>query len=241
MKACIYCRTSSDETTNPRDSIKTQENSCREESKKQGAEVVRIYSDIGKSGGSIEGRKEFIQMLEDAKTGRFQRIYILDLSRFSRRIIDQETTLEELKKLNVNVYSVVDGNLENGEEVVRQIKGVLNQAQRKTIQQRTEIEHQMRLKQNRPLCRPPFGYKIDKKTKLWIIDEKKVEIVKQAFDMKDQGKELEEISKAVKIMIPTLKYMLKNKSYLGYVKYRDELIPSHPAIINKKVFENVNK
>ncbi len=233
MKACIYTRTSAEEKNNIRDSNRTQEEICRQEAKKRNYEVIEVYSDIGKSGGSFRRRKQLKKLKEDAKNKLFDFIYILEFSRLSRRLIDQELFVEEMNNLGIKVISC-DGTQE---DEIRQMQGVMNQYQRKFFQKRVEVEHQSRLKQKKPVSRPPFGYKIEKKTRKWIVSNKEAKIVKRAFELRMQKKEIKEIASELNFIPATIKYMLSNISYCGFIKYRDQLIGSHKQIISRAVFE----
>jgi DNA invertase Pin-like site-specific DNA recombinase len=57
-----------------------------EYAKSRGLEIVKIYSDEGKSGLNIEGREALSQMLEDVQSGRanFSCILVYDVSRWGR-------------------------------------------------------------------------------------------------------------------------------------------------------------
>ena len=46
------------------------------------------YVDEGISGTSVEGREQFLQMIEDAKCGRFDLIVTKEISRFARNTLD---------------------------------------------------------------------------------------------------------------------------------------------------------
>ena len=46
------------------------------------------YVDEGISGTSVEGREQFLRMIEDAKRGRFDLIITKEISRFARNTLD---------------------------------------------------------------------------------------------------------------------------------------------------------
>ena len=46
------------------------------------------YVDEGISGTSVEGREQFLKMIEDAKRGRFDLIVTKEISRFARNTLD---------------------------------------------------------------------------------------------------------------------------------------------------------
>lgn len=71
-------------------------------------ELVRIYSDEGKSGTSMKKRVQFQQMIRDALSGEFDVIYCASVSRFARNVSDCIDQTDRLKIANpehpVGVY-----------------------------------------------------------------------------------------------------------------------------------------
>ena len=63
-------------------------------------EMVRIYKDEGVSGTSISKRKDFLEMMEDAKAGKIDLILTKSISRFGRNVVDVLTSLRELNNLS---------------------------------------------------------------------------------------------------------------------------------------------
>ncbi|MFR1151780.1 MAG: recombinase family protein [Butyricicoccus sp.] len=62
------------------------------------------YVDEGISGTSVEGREQFLQMIEDAKRGRFDLIVTKEISRFARNTLDSLRYTRELLRCGVGVY-----------------------------------------------------------------------------------------------------------------------------------------
>lgn len=239
MKCAIYTRTSKDELENPRLSNKTQEEVCREKAMESGDEIVKVYSDIGRSGSSekLKSRKEFLKMIEEAKELEIKRVWFLDLSRFSRSGWQQEMFIYELEKIEVDFMPINDSK----EKLPRQITGIMNENLIDVSRKRVEIEHSTRLKKQLPVSRPPRGYKVDKKTKKWIVDNKEAEVIKKIFEIRLKGIDLSDISKEVNIIIPTLKYILKNKAYIGIYTYKEQSFMNHEPLINEEVFNKCQK
>ena len=234
-QSVIYGRTSFDESENPRESIKTQEQLCRNKAQENHDIIVKVYTDIGKSGATLKRRKGFLQMKKDANDKLFSRIYTPSLSRISRDLGDQEKEYKSFIKMGINIWSIEDGLLGEENSLVRQFRGIMNEETLNIMRRQTEIEHQSRLKKQIPVTRCPLGYKRDK-NKQWVIDEKKAQIIKEIFEMKEIGIDLKEIAQKYKILIPTLIKMLKNRAYLGYYTYRDFSEKWHDPIISEEVF-----
>ncbi len=82
-RAAAYVRMS---TEHQQYSTSNQMDVILEYAKRRGLEIVKIYSDEGKSGLNIEGREALSQMLEDVRSGRanFSCILVYDVSRWGR-------------------------------------------------------------------------------------------------------------------------------------------------------------
>ena len=74
-------------------------------------EIIREYQDAGKSGRSIEGRAQFMQMLDDIKAEKDGVSYVLvfKLSRFGRNAADVLSSLQIMQDYGVNLICVEDG------------------------------------------------------------------------------------------------------------------------------------
>ena len=94
MRAAAYIRVS-DLSQVEGHSLDAQERLCAEECRKRGWDLVRVYREEGKSAhvDTIEGRPVFRQLLDDAGMGRFDRVVVHTLDRWSR---NQKVMLESL-------------------------------------------------------------------------------------------------------------------------------------------------
>ena len=83
LKCAIYIRMSTDLQT---ESPEIQERQIRDFAASYGIEVVQVYSDLGVSGMTAEGRDQFLALIMDVKSGRnlFNIVLYLDESRWGR-------------------------------------------------------------------------------------------------------------------------------------------------------------
>jgi DNA invertase Pin-like site-specific DNA recombinase len=83
FRAALYVRTA---TKHPQYSTDTQSDKIRDYARKRGIEIVRTYTDEGKSGLSIFGRAGLQKLLSDVDSGRadFNLILLYDISRWGR-------------------------------------------------------------------------------------------------------------------------------------------------------------
>ena len=71
--------------------------------------LYKLYADEGISGKSMRNRKAFLQLLEDAKEGRFDVLFVKDVSRFARNVKDFYHALEVLETSGVRIHFVTMG------------------------------------------------------------------------------------------------------------------------------------
>ncbi|MGE6229857.1 recombinase family protein [Paenibacillus pasadenensis] len=70
--------------------------------------VYNIYVDAGVSGRSIESRPALLELLKDAKSGRFGQVLCLRLNRLSRKLADLLRIVELLDQQNVKLHSLTE-------------------------------------------------------------------------------------------------------------------------------------
>src|ERR1700733_8860403 len=83
-KAAIYARFSTD-LQNER-SIEDQITLCRDYTSREGMNVVDVYEDRARSGGSIMGRDGLLRLLDQARERAFDVVVVEALDRFSREM-----------------------------------------------------------------------------------------------------------------------------------------------------------
>ena len=70
--------------------------------------MLNKYIDEGITGTQAKKRPAFLQMIEDAKKGKFDLIVTREVCRFARNTVDTLVTTRELKNIGVEVYFVED-------------------------------------------------------------------------------------------------------------------------------------
>lgn len=68
--------------------------------------LYELYADEGISGKSLRNRAAFAKMLRDAQEGKFEAVFVKDVSRFARNVQDFYYALDLLEKHNVKVHFV---------------------------------------------------------------------------------------------------------------------------------------
>ncbi len=92
-------------------SLDAQIDKLRKYAEYQNWSIVGEYSDEGKSGKSINGRPEFLQMLEDIENNKdgVSFVLVFKLSRFGRNAADVLSSLQKMQDYSVNLICVEDG------------------------------------------------------------------------------------------------------------------------------------
>lgn len=70
--------------------------------------VVGRYIDEGITGTQAKKRPAFLNMIEDAKKGKFDLIVTREVCRFARNTVDTLVTTRELRNIGIEVYFVED-------------------------------------------------------------------------------------------------------------------------------------
>src|SRR5204863_3828911 len=109
-------------------STSNQMDAIREYAKRRGLEIVKDYSDEGKSGLNIQGRDSLAQMIRDVQNGQanFSSILVYDVSRWGRfQDADESAYYEYIcRKAGVAVHYCAEQFENDGSPVSTIVKGV---------------------------------------------------------------------------------------------------------------------
>ena len=187
------------------------------------------YVDEGISGTSVEGREQFLKMIEDAKRGRFDLIVTKEISRFARNTLDSLRYTRELLRCGVGVYFQNDNinTFDKDAELRLTIMSSIAQDEVRKLSERTRFgfkraqENSVLLGQNNL-----FGYnKVDGRLE---IVEPEAAVVREVFERYAAGdlglraiaNDLD--SRGVRgrqgkpLTYSTLYGMIRNPKYKGY-------------------------
>ena len=153
----------------------------------QDMEVIREYSDEGKSGKSVTGRPEFINMLKDIENNRDDVDYILvfKLSRFGRNAADVLNSLQLIQDYGVNLICVEDGidsSKDSGKLTITVLSAVA-EIERENILVQTMEGRKQKAREGKWNGGPaPFGYRLAPQNESLVIEPEEAEIVKIIFN-----------------------------------------------------------
>lgn len=148
-------------------------------------EIIREYQDAGKSGRSIEGRAQFMQMLDDIKAEKDGVSYVLvfKLSRFGRNAADVLSSLQIMQDYGVNLICVEDG-IDSSKDAGKLIISVLSavaEIEKENIRVQTMEGRMQKAREGRWNGGfAPYGYDL-KDGKLYI-NEEEAEAIRIIFD-----------------------------------------------------------
>lgn len=182
MKIAAYCRVSTEKEAQI-DSLEKQIEFFNEFTKKNGYELYKLYADEGISGKQIKYRKQFQQMMEDAKHKKFEKVVVKDVSRFARNTVDLLQSVRDLKAYGVQVDFLNNGEvMEGGSEFILTILGAMAQQESANMSKRVKFGKDITAQKGR-VPNLVFGYdKIPDERYTLKINEEEAKIVKEIFE-----------------------------------------------------------
>ena len=233
----------------------------------QDGKLVKVYIDEAQSGRTAE-RPEFQKLRRDAKQGKFDAIVVHRFDRFARNRTDALAIKSLLRhEYGIKVYSVSEPSEDSDGPIGALIEGIMESvADWYSRNLATETSKGKRERANQGLHnnRPPFGMDKTEGGVLYRNDDEMVGL-ELAFNLYATGQysdrkiahELNKRgykSKTGKLFsTDTVRDMLQNRTYLGYIKYQPYACHSdgrrrydgeikwfegkHEAVIDEKLFE----
>ena len=237
----IYVRVSTEEQAKEGFSINSQIMDLQEYAKENGIEIKHTFKDEGISGSKFDKRPGLQEMLKSADKKEFDVLLIYSYSRLGRDNYETEGIVRHLLKLNINIISLKE---QYGQDpvgvLIRQIIGAVNEFERNQIVQRLVDVMKNKAKTGFTQNRPPLGYKMF--DKMIVVDPIGKEKVLRIFNMRKEGYSLKKIADEVGLTRAGILKILKNRFYLGYVKFKNqEFKGQHEPIISEELFYSINK
>lgn len=182
-RAAAYCRVSTDKE-DQLNSLSVQEEYFSRYVIENGYELVRIYADEGITGTKRRNRKEFNRMLEDAVAGKFDVLFVKDISRFARNTVDSLESLRLLKQHNVGIVFINNqGILETSSELMFTIMSAMAQEESVNMSKRVKFGKAQNAKKGK-VPNIVYGYdKINGDYYRLDINEREAKVVKRIFRM----------------------------------------------------------
>lgn len=248
--AVIYIRVSTKKQANGKaNSYEMQEQRCINYCKEKGYEIAKIYKDV-ESGGK-DDRPEFLKLMNDIPKKIFDIVVFNEVSRIARKSSTGMKFFEELEMYNIPFYAVTQPFIEN--KLLLTLYIGMSTQEREQISQREKANFYERVKQGlKATGTAPLGYTVKDK-KLYIVEDE-AKLVQEIFDFFLETLSVSKTAKKYNKTRKSTRYLLENKTYIGYMPYgkwsktlygkiiesKGEYFPStHEPIIDKETFDKV--
>lgn len=237
IRAAIYTRVSTEDQANGGFSMQAQEDTAKEYiSNKDDMVLVKVYSDPGLSGKSIQGRPGLNRLLEDTKKGLIDFVIVWKFSRMTRDVGDMVELTNLFAKYKVTLHSLSEGSVQDTAtgRLQTNMMASLNQYERENIAENVSSGMLKRAKIGYYNTKAPLGYinNFDPKTGVKIITVEPLEakIVQKIFTLSKQGNGYRAIANRLNhdglqtkggnsFSTDAVKTILNNKTYIGKIQW----------------------
>lgn len=229
-------------------------------------EYAGVYADSGISGTSTKGREEFKRLIQDCESGKIDIILVKSISRFARNTVDLLETIRRLKDLGIDVRFEKENinSLSADGEIMISVLAAFAQDESRTMSENIKWGIRKNFEKGKIWHTAAFGYRWNGET--FEVDENEAAAVRKIFDDFLKVVPLGKTSKWLKengfsaVTKTFIHYALQNEVYTGdkiLQKYYSPKIrrfkknegempkyhisDSHPAIIDRAVFEKVQE
>ena len=251
MTAVIYARYSSDNQRE--ESIEGQIRECTAYAEKNGITIVKHYIDRAIS-AKTDNRPQFQQMIKDSDKKLFDIVLVWKLDRFARNRYDSARYKTQLKKNGVKLMSATEIISEGPEGIILEsvLEGYAEYYSADLAEKVVRGQTENILKGRCNGGRGTFGYTLDSERK-FHIDPLTSPFVLESFKKYNEGSTMKEIRNWLNengIKNPmggaftynSVEHMLKNRRYIGELKFRDVVVPDAiPPIVPLELFEDVQE
>jgi len=247
-----YCRVSTAQQANDGTSLDEQEKSIREKCKKEGYELVELYSDGGSSGGSLD-RPELQRLIKDAKDNKFDAVLFTKLDRLGRNNRDIHNLYHTLNEdCKIDLLCIEDPSVNTDGKAGKLILALMAgfaEFERETIRERTSAGRMAKWRKGEvTIGELPYGYKKGNSPgKIEVAEDQAAVYEKIVSYYLDQRLSIKSIamqlnSEGVPTPPESKGQKLKNKTGLWCSKTISNILkkPAYKgeATYNKKIFES---
>lgn len=139
--------------------------------------VVEQFDDQGISGAALGNRPGALRLMEAAVSSLFDAVIVTDLSRLSRSNGDLSKMIDRIVAKGIRVIGVQDGydSPRRGHKLQAGLSGIMGEAFREMIRDRTHAALESRAKERRPTGGRCYGYRKGE------VHESEAAIVREIF------------------------------------------------------------
>ena len=215
-------------------------------------EFVKVYSDPGISGTKAESRPGFMEMMEDCRKGKINRILVKSIARFARNTVDALKYIRELKELGISVYFEAH-NLDTGTsggEVLLTILAATAEEESRTISKNIKWTYQKKFERGEFVFNYSQFLGLKKTDEGFVIVEEEAETVRRIYREFLSGGSYQQIAKGLnednvktpsgrgKFSAPVIKSILTNEKYYGACMMGKTF---KPDFLSKKRYKNTGQ
>ena len=256
LRVALYLRVSTQEQAKEGYSIGEQENRLRKYCEAMGWEIYKIYVDPGFSGGDTD-RPGLKDMIRDVESGEVDKVVVYKLDRLSRSQLDTLYLIEKIFLAHGADFVSMSENFDTSTPFGRAMIGILAvfaQLEREQIKERMGMGKEARAKEGKwhGGSTEPIGYDYDPATELLNINDYEVMQLLELSELFLKGTPLRTIENIFKEKgythkhgtwdPKTMRRVLRNKVYIGYIKHNDDWYPGlQPRIFTDETFYKIQK
>ena len=251
MNVALYLRASTVKQSEEGYSLEYQRDKLISYAKVKDWIVVDEYKDAGESGRTTK-RPAFNRMVEDAKKNVFNAVLVYKLDRFSRSLQDLLNVINILQDHSVAVWSVTQSYDDSTPEgrLMRNMLGSFAQFESEMIGARVKDGMARRAREGDWNTSPPYGYRMN--NGLEIVQHEST-IVTGIYNSYLEGETMQAIADRLnKTNLKTkrqgrwnpntVRRILTNPIYTGFMKYGDDLIKTdYDPIVTERDFLKVQQ
>lgn len=256
IRIAVYVRVSTQEQAKEGYSIGEQTDRLKKYADAHGWTVVKVYTDAGHSGAN-QDRPALQDMITDVKDRKIDKVLVYKLDRLSRSQKDTLELIEDVFLANDCDFESMTEKFDTSTSFGRAMVGILAvfaQLEREQIRERMSMGMEARIKEGKWKggCKIPFGYDYEAALDKLVINDYEAMIVKSIFEAFTEGTNLYNIKKDMydkgytfrsgNLDPRNIKYVLRNKTYCGYLKSRNQWYKGlHDPIIDEATYEKAQE
>lgn len=195
MNAVYYCRVSTEEESQ----VNALQNQIQEAETcilQNDWELVDSYVDEGRSGTQTKKRSEYIRLINDIDTNKFDIIVVKSQDRLNRNTKDWYLFIDKLVNNNKKLFFYLENCFYNPDNsLISGIKAILAEEYSRELSKKLNNAHRGRQTKGTSVVITSNTWGYDKVNKQVVINEKEAEIVRLIYDLYIQGYGSRTISK----------------------------------------------
>jgi site-specific DNA recombinase len=182
-----------------------------------------------------EEREEYLKLIGEIKTDKYQILVITDLSRLTRDLEQQIKLFKLLTKHKMVIHSLLDGIIDPAEKTNKMlgvIKGLFNDIAYEETSEKMHLGRLQSARKGKFVGSPPYGYKKNSEMIL-VPDEVEAPVVRRIFREVKEGYALTEIMKRLtkggirtrkdKVFhVGTISDLIARRTYIGETKFKSD-------------------